>query len=385
MLGGFLLVLLVSSAPTAAGQTKEAVDQWIRTHYEAVTIYRAGNTAKALELLDTIAVEDREKTVAAIRGQVERIAAGWAPRNEDVVRWTPSLLRALASLEMEAAATIMEGDDRTRSRAAGLHTALASSLFTLVASVTKEHDQAAARWLLAIGLKLMARAEFQMAWAILMPACRDHENYPPLLVACGSLMETYASMPADRMLPLQFRDPRVILGRLPPSYDLLLGPGVRGTGRGRAARDRYFDEARTYFEAAIKLDPADNEAPLRLANVRMHRGNERGAAELLEELLTRRSLDTKYHYLVRLFLSRIRDRQNRLDDAAALLAEAPSAQSILIARSYNAARRGSAREAATLAEDAARSTIADPWWGYRFGQYWVPAETLKALREEALK
>jgi tetratricopeptide (TPR) repeat protein len=385
MLGGLLLVLITSSASAPAGQTEDAVKQWIRTHYEAVTLYRAGDTTKALALLDTIPMADRQRTVGAIWAQVERIAAGWPPRKEDVVQWTPRLLRALGALEMEAAARILAGQDRLRHGAAHGHIALANRLFELVALVVKEDEMLAARWLLAMGLNLMARAEFQSAWAVLIPACNEQDKYAPLLVACGSLMETYGSLPADRVLPLEFHDRGISMKRPPLSYELVLSPGARGISRARTTRNRYLDEARRYLGTAIKLDPKDNEAPLRLASVRLQRGDDREAAELLEGLLKRPTLDAREGYLARLFLSRVRDRQNRVDDAAAVLAAAPAAQSILVARSYNATRRGNAHEAATFAEDAARSRIDDPWWGYRFGQYWVPEGIFKALREEALK
>ena len=36
-------------------------------------------------------------------------------------------------------------------------------------------------------------------------------------------------------------------------------------------------------------------------------------------------------------------------------------------------------------ERAALLGVEDPWWGYRYGQYWLPEELLKALREEARK
>ena len=143
---------------------------------------------------------------------------------------------------------------------------------------------------------------------------------------------------------------------------------MQGLSRARAARNHQLTSARNYFERAIGLNGDDNEAPLRLANVRMRQGDDQDAAQILEKLIARPSLDARVSYLARLFLTRMRDRQNRLDEAATLLAKVPAAQSALIARAHNAARRGNARDAATLAEQAALSTLDDPWWGYRFGQ-----------------
>ena len=69
----------VTSLP---GQNKSAVDQWIQKNFEAVTIYRDGDVTRALELLGTMTLDEQEKSIGAIRGQMERIAAGWPPRTD---------------------------------------------------------------------------------------------------------------------------------------------------------------------------------------------------------------------------------------------------------------------------------------------------------------
>lgn len=377
------VLLAVTSVTSLAAQNKSAVDQWIQKNFEAVTIYREGDVARALELLGTMTLEEQEKSIGAIRGQMEHIAEGWPPRKTDVVPWTPRLLRGLGALQMEAAIAARASKDRDASVTADAHLALAKDLFNLVYFVTKENDLAAARWLLAMGLEQMAEATFSIAYSILIPACADYEDYAPLLVACGSIHETYGSFPADNGLPLQQRDTM----RRPalPGETTTLSYAVRGLGRARASRTHQLSSARKYFERAIALNGDDNEAPLRLANVRMRLGDDQDAAQILEKLIARPSLDARVSYFARLFLTRVRDRQNRLEDAAALLAKAPATQSALIARAHNAARRGNARDAAILAEQAALSKLDDPWWGYRFGQYWIPSDLYKELREEARK
>ena len=152
----------------------------------------------------------------------------------------------------------------------------------------------------------------------------------------------------------------------------------------RSARKQELERARDYLERALRLDSSHSEATLRLAQVRMQQKDDGAAAELLEKLIAR-SLDPRERYLARLFLARIRDRQNRLADAAALLAETATHQSSLIARAHNAQRRGDAREAATYVERAALLGVDDPWWGYRYGQDRLPEGLFKALREEARK
>ncbi len=375
--------LVIASVTALPAQNRSAMDQWIQTTFQAVTIYRQGDTAQALALLGTMTLEEQEKSIAAIRGQVERIAAAGRPRKEDVVLWTPPLLRGLGALQMEAAIAARASKDRDASRTAEVHMALAKDLFNLVHFLTKEDDRGAARWLLAMGLEQLSEAEFDLAYAILIPACADHADYAPLLVACGSLHETFGSLARDKGLPRPGHERSFHLPT--SSLETTVSHAAPGLKRALAARNYQLGSARKYFERALVLNGDDNEAALRLGNVRMRQGDDREAAQILEQLLARPSLDQRQSYLALLFLTRVRDRQNRLEDAAALLAKAPATQSALVARAHNAVRRGHARDAATLAEQATLSKLDDPWWGYRFAQHWIPRDLYKELREEARK
>lgn len=373
----FLVLACVTVLPA---QNKSAVDQWIQKNFEAVTIYRTGDVRRALELLGTMTLDEQKRSIRAIRAQMERLAAGWPSGKDDVVPWTPQLLRGLGALQMEAGIAARASKGRDAWAPADAHVAFAKDLFNLVYIETKQ-DGDAARWLLAMGLEQMAEGNFNIAYSILIPACAEHENYAPLLVACGSIHETYGSFPADNGLPPLRADPN---HRLLPSLDgTTLSHPLRGLSRARASRNQQLSSARNYFERAIRLNGADTEAPLRLANVRTQQGEDQEAAQILETLIARPPIDPTVSYLARLFLTRVRDRQNRLAEAATLLAKVPPTQSALIARAHNAGRRGNARDAATLAEQAALSTLEDPWWGYRFGQYWIPSDLYKQLREEA--
>jgi hypothetical protein len=369
------IVLVIASVAALRAQNKSAIDQWIQQHFEAATIYRAGDTPNALALLNTMTLDEQEKAVRAIREQMERIVSGFPPRRADVIPWTPRSLRALGSLQMEATVAARASTNRDRFRTAGAHIALAETLFAVVTLLTKEEARSAARWRLAMGLEPMAEGKFSLAYAILVPACAEHEDYAPLLVACGSLHETYASSPADDRLALE-EDAR-------PVRDMTRSHAMSGLHLARAARSDWLNSARKYLERAIAIDGRDSEAPLRLANIRMRQGADQEAAQILEGLLARPSLDARKSYLAGLFLSRVRDHQNRLGDAAAALTKTPPAQSALIARAHNEVRRGNARDAAILAGQAALSTLDDPWWGYRFGQFWLPLELYKELRDEA--
>jgi hypothetical protein len=187
--------------------------------------------------------------------------------------------------------------------------------------------------------------------------------------------------PADRYVPVSVVMPRDL--RMGGREATVLSRGVRGLNLAQAQRNRHLQFAREYLERAIKLDSSSNEAMLRLAYVRLRQRDEREASAMLEDLLKRPALDSRESYLARLVLARARDQQNRLDEAGALLGQAPQGQSVLLARAHNALRRGNASEAARLSAEAAALPADDSWWGYRFGQYWVPSTLFKELRAEA--
>jgi predicted Zn-dependent protease len=201
------------------------------------------------------------------------------------------------------------------------------------------------------------------------------------LIACGTVHETFASFPAsqlERISSLQ-RDDR------PLAFEMTLSHGARELGEARRNRNVQLDLAREYFDRALKLDPSSTEARLRLAQVRLQRKDETTAANILDTLLAGSSLEARERYLAILFLSRIRERQNRLDDAAALLKLAAVHQTSLIAGAHNAQRRGDPKEATTIVDRMTRLGTDDPWWSYRFGQYWLVKSLFKELREEAVK
>ena len=374
------LVLPPAAHSWPLDQNKSAVDQWIQQSYEATQRYRSGDLTGALKLLGSMTKDEQEKAVGAIRAQMERIAAGWPPKQTDVVPWTPRLLRSLAALHMEAALVARNSEDRDADAVATHHLTLGTNIFAAVSALTGERDIFAVQWILAMGLEQMAQGEFIDAYQILTPHCHDEQTYAPLLVACGTLHETFASLTAESLSRLH---------RTPGSVVYIERAGMlssqaRQLGAARLARKQELERARDYLVRALRLDSSHSEATLRLAQVRMQQKDDGAAADLLGNLIAR-SLDPRERYLSRLFLARIRDRQNRLADAAALLAETATHQSSLIARAHNAQRRGDAREAATYVHRAALLGVDDPWWGYHFGQYWLPEELFKALREEARK
>jgi hypothetical protein len=155
--------------------------------------------------------------------------------------------------------------------------------------------------------------------------------------------------------------------------------------RAQDARTDDLKRAREMFDRVLALEPSNTEALLRLGHVRLKLKDVSGAAATLEPV-SRSSPDTRTAYLARLFLGRVRERQQRTADALALFGEAVSmlpAQSARVALGHRMLIEGRSAEARQLAEVvAAGDDVDDPWWSYRNGQYWLVKDTLEALRAE---
>lgn len=363
-------------------QNKSAVDQWIQRHYEAVELYRRGDTHQALALLGTMTADEQKKAIEAIGAQLARIAAGWTPKKEDVVPWPNNAVRALGALHFEAALVAVKGTARDDQETAEHHMQLGGVVLDLLLSVVKAADPTALRWILAIALERMAHANFADAYRVLQPYCEDTNADAALLVACGTLDEGFASLPAEQLMRMQppTQDIHTLLGQRPT-----LSFAVRNLSYARYLRARWLESAQKRFERALEREPLDPEAQLRLAQVRMQQQEHDRSATLLENLSVRTGLDARTQYLAHLFLGRVRLLQTQLDAAAAALNRLTPHQSGLLAKAQLAQRRGDAREAAALADRASRLQTDDPWWSYRFGQYWLPDQLLAQLRAEARK
>ena len=99
------------------------------------------------------------------------------------------------------------------------------------------------------------------------------------------------------------------------------------------------------------------------------------------------SVDQRTDYLARLLLGRAREQRKDHAGATTLFREAVAilpAQSARLALAHRRYSDGAAAEAAGLAEALTdESKIDDPWWSYRFGQYWLIDLVLASLRAEA--
>jgi thioredoxin-like negative regulator of GroEL len=365
VLAAVLAILAVASVQ--AGQDRNvSPDQWL--HHVAET-YRTQGTKAALELLarDDIDVQRRTaKQVATKHGISTGQSAAPDPRSP---AWTIPLLRAAGAVHMEAALELYAG--ARRNIAAIIDRIEIGEMLLDEAGRLDSTPSDARRWEWTIGQQALRDGHFNVARSILVRACDRYEGDTALLIACGTVYETLSSVTAD------------VTASAPAAA--VLGPFSNALSVHRVAKSDNLKRARAALERASQLDPASVEAVLRLAKVRLDQDDPDDAAKLLERLLPIRT-DERATYLSRLFLGRVREKQKRFDDATALFEEAVKvipAQSGRLALANRLHAAGRNEEARALADAAiTERDVADPWWGYRVGRYWLVDAMLDMLRRE---
>jgi tetratricopeptide (TPR) repeat protein len=424
---------------TKKGDYIPGLMQWIADHYEATRAYRAGDTEGAMTMLSQRTVSEQRQIVERVIGVLQvkssTTAGGTAPggaasggadasqrisgvpytnpdqrtgavkpsvpaagkdlpSDEPVFTWTVDMLPAAGALHMEAALRAYRRDAAASPRDVGDQIKIARAYFDYYERRT-ERTTASSRWERAIGLSAMADGRFGMAATILDDACAAFPTDAPLHLACGSIHETIAMMPADAAAALvpSHTDTPVEDNPL-TEFDESRANRYRGgitLAGAKALRDAQLKAAALAFELALERDRGDSEARLRLAHVRMLQGNDKAAVTLLEPLVARPA-DTppRVAYLSRLYLAEIRARpRGNGGTAATLLEEAiklmPSGRSAYVALASvarSAGRHDDMSAALQRMLQAPRSPD-DPWLAYRFGQFWVPEALITTLRAEA--
>lgn len=359
------MILLVGLALIATTLTPEqGTDpdeaRVLKISREAAGAYRAGEIPRALTILTSLSPRERELSLNALQKDV----------------WPPPMLRALGALYMEAALAARRSDDSYQS---AYFVAVATSVFDRLTASTGIADHSAARWVLVITLEQMRAGQFGAAQSLLEGACRNDIRYAPVLIACGTVRETLSRVPADGLaIAYGYRTPST---QLEPFEIAFRAPAT--LTRLRAERSDHLQAARRYFERALQVETNNREAALRLAAVRLRQGDREEGVRLLEDFLAQPNLTDRERYLASLFLARAVSAAGRLDGAEALLAAVAPAQSALLARADIALRRGTPDAAAVWVERATQSAENDPWWLYRYGQYWLSAALVSELRLQA--
>lgn len=370
MISGLLLFVTLAAVPLA--QTTDPASQQLFT---AAETYRRGDRAGAMSLLASIDITARKRVAEQIVKSMRQQAEGGS-LDPSTPPWTAELVHAAGVLQMEAALDLLETRRRNIAPTIVSRVEVGQILLDEGGHLAKE-PTVAPRWCWAIAQQAIMDGAFAVAEAVLTQAIQRYNRQPALLLAWGILHEAYSGLNVDaealvRLIPSQpnLQDDR--------ANSLLMT--FRSTWK------QHLGTARDAFEDARRIEPDNGEASLRLGHVRLEQGEQGDAARILEPLIARDN-DTRLMYLSRLFLGRVRERQNRLPEALALFRDAASvmpAQSARLAVAHRLLGAGSNADARTLVEATTSDRdLEDPWWSYRLGQYWLVEPTLQALRARA--
>jgi tetratricopeptide (TPR) repeat protein len=396
--------------------------RWIADHYEITEMYRQGESERALELLAGRSIDEQRQIVERILGvlevllkSVEQVPGQPGPGQIDAsqrrpgvpfmqpnqnqaadttrrvpldypakpaskggddpeFRWKFPATNVAGALHMEAALRAYRRDDASSAREIGEQIKIAEGFFGFYERHTGRPTESR-RWQLAIGLTAMADGRFGRAATVLNDACARFPDDDALQLACGSIHETIAMMPAN--VASEIRRLHIIrqLQDNPLTEEDESKPGrfrgsINALGAAKSARDDRLKGAARAFERVLASDPTDTEARLRVAHVRMLQKNEKAAAALLEPIVAATPAPPlRTAYLARLFLGEIHARQRQTARAAPLFEEAvtlvPSGQSAYMALLKLARTTGNQEQATAVLHRMLRAPAQpdDPWIG----------------------
>lgn len=367
-----ILALAIAGAAGAAHPNISADQSPAQSHLLKVArTYLGGDTAAAIELLRGDAIEGQRRIAREVVQTHGIVVGGSAPAE---LRWTLPLLRAAGAVHMESALDHYKRGGRNQ-QVIIAQMEVGEILLDEVGRLEAKASDAQ-RWEWAIGEQILSDGQFHGARAVLTRACQRYPHQPALLVACGTVYETFASFNLNSAAVTQAFGGMTGMTSEPEPSALLSF---------RAARKDELKRARDAFEEAVSLEFSNPEATLRLGKVRLEQGDLDDAAKALDWLVHLRT-DLRVTYLSRLFLGRAREKQKRFDEAIVLFREATTviaAQSALLALTNRLHAAGREPDALALAEAVTGDREhEDPWWSYRHGQYWLVEPALELLREQ---
>jgi hypothetical protein len=340
--------------------------------------YRGEGLAEALVVLEGRSVSLNRIIADRILEELQRRSKLQDSQGVEIAPWTPELAGALAALHMEAALQVYERRPKFPFARLADHIAIAEAIFAYLGRTGAASPGIIPRWKLAIGGTALGDGQLWWAVRVLDAACDEHPHYVALLVACGSVHEAIAMLPAH-----------VLLSRgSEPGEDQVRGFGVASQQEARTARRRHLDTAKRMLERALAGNTGDTEALIRLAHVRLLGGEPHAGAKLLEGSLPPAKPNDRAAYLARLVLGRTLEQADRLEPAVDRFRDAVSlypAQSGRVALAHALHRLGHAGDAAVVIEAMLRDDDhrPDPWAGYTYGQFWTIDPLLDTLRAEA--
>jgi tetratricopeptide (TPR) repeat protein len=331
LIARLVALLLLAAAPPAAAQQWAAYDALIEQ-------YVSGDAGAAIAAIQSW----NGSTVSAASGRGRALPA--------------ALQRAAVMLHTDAALGFLyvgrNGDGSTH---------LTAARRILAAMRSGRPDERThifeRRWFAFVASVFTAQAKLDEAAAILRDGFALYPRDALLHVARGAIAEMSATLNAA--------DPR--------------------SGNQLTRLGRTWDIAAADYLRALAFDDTLAIAHLHLGWVRLVAGDERCQPNL-EAALTRAD-DDRTRYLAHLFLGRLAERQNRIDDARreyeAALTVGGSFQTAYVALSRVEESLGHSARARELAQQYAAllDNNEDPWWDYHLGGF--DATMLDWLRREA--
>jgi tetratricopeptide (TPR) repeat protein len=387
---------IAALASGAGAQVRVPRDPDIVEYLELVASYRAGRDEAAVAALRGWDKARLERTVRALPGSL-------AP----VLRVCPELPEHVAFATIDAA-VLLHTDaaivalNRERPVEGGIHLDQAQKLLNWTLRFTAEIESVSGGgrrvaspaderalcgaprpiterdWLLAVSLLTLR------AWTL--PAA---EHFVTRLadIAPDDTNAQFATGAVHEALALNLTQ-----YNLPPPLWRLTGShynlAQEGYARGQRDVQKYREQSARAYARALSLEPARQDIRLRLGRVLYQRGRGAEAQRELEQVAASATA-TDDRYLAALFLGRIAEDADRLDEAVrwyeraiALNASSHVARKALAHALDHKGLVVRAREALRLALTVPEGPTADPWTAYPHGPWQIGYDLLSSLRTQ---
>ena len=317
-----------------------------------------------------------EYRIGAADAAVGRLARWPAPAVTESVRHWSTLLRpgqliAAAMLHTELAHAILD----VLPAATDTQLQHAQTLLAALAARRDERGRAMdvrRRWFAFVTTMYLARGYADDAERYVRAGLAEFPRDAFLHLHRGTILETRANF--DATDPRNDPSRRVTLSR-----GRALDPSLRAA--------QALDAAAAEYRRALELEPRMAVAQLHLGWIHIVQRDARRARDELTAALAG-APDDRVRYLAHLFLGRLAEQQNRLDEAAreyeATRQLGPAHQTPYVALSRIEAALGRIERARDLAREGIQLSVADdddPWWNYHLGG--IDGEALAWLRAEA--
>jgi len=347
-----------------------AADQINAEYRDLVGRYARGERGSAVAGLGRFSDAERSRAAQAGEG-----AARAAQRRTAVAPPFPLRAAAMLHVDLDEAERPEWAGQEQPARCPGKQAAIAARYAALLAG----HDETqgfARRFFVALAHRCQWNACLPEAQRWVREGLKLFPRDAPLLLAAGSALEEAATLWGGSSV--QRSD---------------MSPVYREAARTAAGqRDGLYRQARGFFEGAIVADDGLALARVHLGRVSWRLG-ERGAAQAALEQAVARSTDRPLLYLAHLFLGRVHEDADRLEEAVAhyrrSLALDPDAQAAAVALSHALRLTDQVEESRAVLRHAlaraGRRTARDGYWDYLVANAVDGDEMFAALRRESLE